>query len=98
MALAPLEALLIQPRRFPEQVAVAGFDDISMSSLTRPALTTIAQPAYQMGLRQRNFFGECAGATARTGASFEDSRTCACYKIRREVEETGYEQRHSRTG
>ncbi|HHW17541.1 MAG TPA: LacI family transcriptional regulator [Firmicutes bacterium] len=33
----------------PSQVAVCGFDDITMASLVRPSLTTVAQPAYRMG-------------------------------------------------
>lgn len=35
--------------RIPEDVAVLGFDDISMSSFFHPRLSTIRQPRYQMG-------------------------------------------------
>lgn len=35
--------------RIPEDVALVGFDDITPSALTRPALTTVRQPFYEMG-------------------------------------------------
>ena len=35
--------------RIPEDVALVGFDDITSSALTRPALTTVRQPFYEMG-------------------------------------------------
>jgi DNA-binding LacI/PurR family transcriptional regulator len=35
--------------RIPEDVAVVGFDDISASARTIPALTTVRQPVLQMG-------------------------------------------------
>ncbi|WP_458126858.1 LacI family DNA-binding transcriptional regulator [Paenibacillus sp. Z3-2] len=36
-------------RKVPDDVQVIGFDDIPMSSLLSPALSTIHQPAYEMG-------------------------------------------------
>ncbi|MDQ0169524.1 LacI family transcriptional regulator [Paenibacillus tundrae] len=36
-------------RKVPEDVQVIGFDDIPMSGLLSPALSTIRQPAYEMG-------------------------------------------------
>ncbi|SFQ04225.1 LacI family DNA-binding transcriptional regulator [Salibacterium halotolerans] len=35
--------------RVPEDIAIAGFDKIAFSNMTNPALTTIAQPMYDMG-------------------------------------------------
>ncbi|HZC06893.1 MAG TPA: LacI family DNA-binding transcriptional regulator [Ktedonobacterales bacterium] len=35
--------------RIPEDLALVGFDDITSSALTRPALTTVRQPFYEMG-------------------------------------------------
>ncbi len=35
--------------RIPDDVALVGFDDVTSSALTRPALTTVRQPFYEMG-------------------------------------------------
>ncbi|MDQ1300838.1 MAG: LacI family transcriptional regulator [Chloroflexota bacterium] len=35
----------------PGHLSVVGFDDIAMAALTIPALTTVAQPAYEMGAK-----------------------------------------------
>lgn len=35
--------------KVPDDVSVVGFDDIFLSTLIKPTLTTIAQPTYQMG-------------------------------------------------
>jgi DNA-binding LacI/PurR family transcriptional regulator len=44
MALGAIEVLKEAGRRIPEDVAVAGFDDIKVSSTTVPTLTTVRQP------------------------------------------------------
>lgn len=44
MALGALEVLKEAGRRIPEDVAVAGFDDINQSSEATPPLTTVRQP------------------------------------------------------
>lgn len=44
MALGALDVLREAGRRVPEDVAVAGFDDIAQSVLTEPTLTTVRQP------------------------------------------------------
>lgn len=38
-------------RRVPNDVAVVGFDDIRFAAFCRPALTTVAQPMYEIGRR-----------------------------------------------
>jgi LacI family transcriptional regulator len=51
VALGVLAALRELGLRCPEDVSLVGFDDQEMASFTNPALTTVAQPAYQMGAR-----------------------------------------------
>ena len=48
MALGVLKCLIDNGYRVPEEIAVAGFDDISFSSLISPRLTTVAQPFDRM--------------------------------------------------
>jgi len=49
MALGAMRCFLDFGFSVPSQVAVSGFDDIAISSLVKPTLTTVAQPAYRMG-------------------------------------------------
>lgn len=49
MALGALAALEEAGLRVPEDVAVAGYDDIPYALRVRPKLTTVAQPKYEMG-------------------------------------------------
>ena len=51
VALGVLAALRELGLRCPEDVSLIGFDDLELASFTNPALTTVAQPAYQMGAR-----------------------------------------------
>lgn len=51
MAIGAIRALNDSKLRVPDDVAVAGFDDIELSSLFNPTLTTIRQPKFQMGVR-----------------------------------------------
>ncbi|MDG4823901.1 LacI family DNA-binding transcriptional regulator [Asanoa sp. WMMD1127] len=49
MAIGLIEGLSIQGRRVPEDISVVGIDDISLSRLTRPKLTTVATPTAAAG-------------------------------------------------
>lgn len=49
MALGALRALREAGKRVPEDVAVAGFDDVPFATRTDPALTTVRQPIQLMG-------------------------------------------------
>ncbi|HLK33849.1 MAG TPA: LacI family DNA-binding transcriptional regulator [Terriglobales bacterium] len=51
VALGVLAALRESGLQCPEDVSLIGFDDLELASFTNPALTTVAQPAYQMGAR-----------------------------------------------
>ena len=49
MAAGVLRALRAAGRRVPGDVAVVGFDDTPVAALLTPALTSVRQPAYEMG-------------------------------------------------
>lgn len=49
MAIGAIHALREKGIRVPEDVAVAGFDDIKFSAVMNPSLTTMAQPLHEMG-------------------------------------------------
>ena len=51
IALGVLSAMRELGLRCPEDVSLVGFDDLELASFTNPALTTVAQPGYQMGAR-----------------------------------------------
>lgn len=49
MAVGVLKALHRMGIRVPDQIALCGFDGISITRMTEPELSTIAQPIYDMG-------------------------------------------------
>ncbi|MDQ2583985.1 LacI family transcriptional regulator [Saccharothrix yanglingensis] len=49
LAVGALHAALDRGLRVPEDLSIAGFDDIDLSRATRPALTTVRQPLREMG-------------------------------------------------
>src|SRR5919206_527671 len=49
LALAVIAAATDLHLRVPEELAVVGFDDLPLAPYVRPALTTVAQPARQLG-------------------------------------------------
>lgn len=51
MAFGVMEAAESVGLYVPDQLSVVGFDDIPEAGMTRPALTTIRQPLYEMGRR-----------------------------------------------
>jgi LacI family transcriptional regulator, galactose operon repressor len=48
-AVGVLDGLRLAGRSVPDDVAVVGFDDISIAAHTQPALTTVRQPSREMG-------------------------------------------------
>lgn len=67
VALGVLAALREMGLRCPEDVSLVGFDDQEIASFTNPALTTVAQPAYQMGARAAALlFGRLRGEDVPT--------------------------------
>lgn len=51
MAVGALRTCQQQDINVPEQMSIIGFDDIPLARLTRPSLTTVAQPAYELGYK-----------------------------------------------
>lgn len=49
MAIGAIKAAQEQGLRIPAELAIIGFDNIQISEICSPALTTIAQPAYKLG-------------------------------------------------
>jgi LacI family repressor for deo operon, udp, cdd, tsx, nupC, and nupG len=49
LASAVIKALLRQGINVPDDVAVVGFDNVDISIMTNPTITTISQPEYQLG-------------------------------------------------
>ena len=49
MAAGAIQALSSLGLRVPDDVSVVGYDDIPLARLLTPALTTVAQPAYEIG-------------------------------------------------
>jgi LacI family transcriptional regulator len=51
IAMGAMKAIREKGLRIPDDISIVGFDDIEMASYFFPELTTIHQPAYQMGLK-----------------------------------------------
>lgn len=49
LAAATIRACYVNGLNVPSDMAVTGFDNISLSQMTFPAITTISQPKYQLG-------------------------------------------------
>lgn len=58
MAIGAIKAARQMGRDIPGNLAVTGFDNLSVSSLIDPALTTIHVPTYQMGCRAVEIIGK----------------------------------------
>lgn len=68
MALGALVAIREQGLRVPEDIAVAGFDDITVARLANPPLTTVAQFPEQLGRRAAELlFARLAGTVQGPG-------------------------------
>ena len=60
MAIAAMKVMLQHGLRIPEDVAVAGFDNLVVASMVTPSLTTVQYPVYQMGYRAMQMLVDCA--------------------------------------
>ena len=64
MAIGFIRAAEAMGRRVPGDVAVVGFDDIRFAAFYRPALTTVAQPMYEIGRRAAQLLLDQVGGRA----------------------------------
>ena len=62
MAAAALRVIQDSGRRVPEDVSIVGFDDSAVARMTRPLLTTVAQPTEAMGREAANLLAGLIGA------------------------------------
>lgn len=51
MAAGAIKAIKAAGKRVPEDYAVVGFDNIRLSTIIEPAITTIEQPKLEMGIK-----------------------------------------------
>ena len=49
MAVGAIKAVRSEGRTIPDEFAVTGIDNLSVSSMIEPSLTTVNVPTYQMG-------------------------------------------------
>ncbi|MFD0534754.1 substrate-binding domain-containing protein [Actinomadura luteofluorescens] len=66
MAVGALSALRRAGRRVPDDVAVVGFDDAPVAQQVRPRLTTVRQPAEDLGARLARELRACTGGRPNT--------------------------------
>ena len=69
MALGAIEALHARSRQVPDDVSVVGFDDSSIGSVSRPALTSIRQPIEEMTVEMARVLLESVADPARRPVS-----------------------------
>lgn len=50
LAIGAMRAIQARGLRVPEDMAIAGYDDIELAALVEPPLTTVAAPSYDMGV------------------------------------------------
>lgn len=58
MAIGAIKAIEELGLKVPDDIAIIGCDDIFLAELYKPALTTLAQPAYQMGVKSMDLLHE----------------------------------------
>ena len=68
-----LQECLWQDLRVPGQISIAGFDDIEMAAHSRPGMTTLHVPAFEIGERAAAVL---LGAIERGGQASPDDHAC----------------------
>ena len=73
LAFGALQECLWQDLRVPGQISIAGFDDIEMAAHSRPGMTTLHVPAFEIGERAAAVL---LGAIERDGPASPDDHAC----------------------
>lgn len=71
MAIGALNAMIDRGLRVPGDMSVVGFDNIWMAAAVRPALTTVAQPMYDIGARAVALLDQALSDPARVPATVQ---------------------------
>ena len=72
MAIGAMQALRERGLKIPDDMAVAGFDDISAANLVTPSLTTVAQFQYEIGVKAAHILMErLRGSNTSAGTALE---------------------------
>jgi LacI family transcriptional regulator len=66
MAFGVIKAALEAEVRIPEDISLAGFDDVELAALVDPPLTTIRQPKYELGAAALEIVVKLTSAKCRT--------------------------------
>jgi LacI family transcriptional regulator len=67
LAIGIMQSLIKNAIRIPEDIALIGYDDISFASQTAISLTSVRQPAYELGRRAASLLvDEITGASPKT--------------------------------
>lgn len=59
MAVGVIQAVQEQGLRIPQDIAVVGFDNVQVSRVVQPNLTTIGQPIFQIGVKSMELLMSC---------------------------------------
>ncbi|WP_028402181.1 substrate-binding domain-containing protein [Ectobacillus panaciterrae] len=70
MAVGVIQAVQERGLRVPQDVSVVGFDNVQISRVVQPNLTTIDQPIFQIGIKSMELLMSCL-----EGNVLEDKRT-----------------------
>lgn len=75
LTLATFEAVQDSGLRFPQDCTVLGFDDLDWTTIVRPRLTVVAQPAYEIGATAaRRLLARIEGDTSPTQTLLLDTK------------------------
>lgn len=94
MAVGAIQALRKRGFRVPEDVAVTGFDDLAVSRLEDPPLTTVAQPYSAMAQASlasvlNQIDGRAVPSLTELPARLVVRRSCGCQRVKWLGEESG---------